>query len=67
MKRQANPRLSSAGTCALAQYEQTMRSQEDLAPASLRNYLSDLRHFMAWYEAREAERTVASFGANHGA
>jgi len=22
---------------------------------------------MAWYEAREAERTVASFGANHGA
>jgi len=67
MKRQANPRLSSVGTCALAQYEQTMRSQEDLAPASLRNYLSDLRHFMAWYEAREAERTVASFGANHGA
>ena len=29
MKRQANPRLSSAGTCALAQYERTMRSQED--------------------------------------
>lgn len=58
MKRQANPRLSSAGTCALAHYEQTMRSQEDLAPASLRNYLSDVRHFMAWYEAREAERTV---------
>ena len=58
MKRQANPRLSSAGACALAHYEQTMRSQEDLAPASLRNYLSDVRHFMAWYEAREAERAV---------
>jgi integrase/recombinase XerD len=58
MKRQANPRLSSAGACALAHYEQTMRSQEDLAPASVRNYLSDVRHFMAWYEAREAERTV---------
>jgi integrase/recombinase XerD len=36
-----------------------MRSQEDLAPASLRNYLSDVRHFMAWYEARETERAVA--------
>jgi integrase/recombinase XerD len=59
MKRQANPRLSSAGACALARYEQTMRWQEDLAPASLRNYLSNVRHFMAWYEAREAERTVA--------
>jgi integrase/recombinase XerD len=58
MKRQANPRLSSAGMCALADYEQTMRSQEDLAPASLRNYLSDVRHFMAWYEAREAEQAV---------
>src|ERR1700730_6889302 len=58
MKRQANPRLSSAGMCALAHYEQAMRSQEDLAPASLRNYLSDVRHFMAWYEAREAERAV---------
>lgn len=58
MKRQANPRLSSAGTCALAQYEQTLREQEDLAPASLRNYLSDVRHFMAWYEAREAEQAV---------
>jgi integrase/recombinase XerD len=58
MKRQANPRLSSAGACALAHYEQTVRSQEDLAPASLRNYLSDVRHFMAWYEAREAERAV---------
>src|SRR6059058_616545 len=58
MKRQANPRLSSAGMCALAHYEQAMRSQEDFAPASLRNYLSDVRHFMAWYEAREAERAV---------
>jgi site-specific recombinase XerD len=58
MKRQANPQLSPAGECALAQYEQTMRSKEDLTPASLRNYLSDVRHFIAWYEAREAERAV---------
>jgi integrase/recombinase XerD len=59
MKRQANPRLSSTGESALAHYEQSMRSQEDLAPASLRNYLSDVRHFIAWYEAREAERAIA--------
>ncbi len=56
MKRRANPQLSSAGECALALYEQTIRSQEDLTPASVRNYLSDVRHFIAWYEAREAER-----------
>lgn len=36
MKRQANPRLSSAGTCALAQYERTMRSQEDLPCAAVK-------------------------------
>jgi len=55
MKRQANPHLSSEGLLALAQYEQILRAQEDLTPASVRNYLSDIRHFIAWYEAREAE------------
>ena len=55
MKRQANPQLSSTGELALAQYEQTLCKQEDLTPASVRNYLSDVRHFIAWYEQREAE------------
>jgi integrase/recombinase XerC len=55
MKRQANPPLSASGEHALAQYEQALREQEDLTPASLRNYLSDLRHFIVWYEARTAE------------
>ena len=45
MKRQANPQLSASGELTLAQYEQALREQEDLTPASLRNYLSDLRHF----------------------
>ena len=49
--------LSAAGEWAVAQYEQTMRLQEDLTLASLRNYLSDVRHFIAWYEIHEAERT----------
>ena len=54
MKRQANPQLSPAGEGAVAPYEQTLRNREDLMPASIRNYLSDLRHFLAWYEAHLA-------------
>ncbi len=56
MKRAANPHLSSSGKLALAEYEQRLREQEDLTPASIRNYLSDVRHFIAWYEQqREAQ------------
>lgn len=51
MKRLANPSLSALGEAALAQYRQILWEQEDLAGASRRNYLSDLRHFAAWYEA----------------
>ncbi|GHO68204.1 tyrosine recombinase XerD [Ktedonobacter sp. SOSP1-52] len=50
MKRQAMPQLSPSGKHALAAYEQILLEQEDLAPASVRNYLSDVRHFIAWYE-----------------
>jgi integrase/recombinase XerD len=50
MKRPANPQLSPTGEEALIQYEQTLRNREDLTPVSIRNYLSDLRHFLAWYE-----------------
>ncbi len=52
MKRQAMPQLSLSGKHALAAYEQTLLEQEDLAPTSVRNYLSDVRHFIAWYECR---------------
>jgi integrase/recombinase XerD len=54
MKRQANPPLSSPGERALAQYERVLREQEDLTVVSVRNYLSDVRHFIAWYEQQEA-------------
>jgi len=55
MKRTAHPPLSHAGLEALALYEHWLREREDLTPASIRNYLSDLRHFIAWYETeREA-------------
>ena len=56
MKRTAHPPLSHAGLEALASYEYWLREREDLASESIRNYLSDLRHFIAWYETgREAQ------------
>jgi integrase/recombinase XerD len=55
MKRSAHPSLSPVGQEALAFYERWLREREDLTAASIRNYLSDLRHFIAWYETeREA-------------
>lgn len=50
MKRKALPGLSQEGEQALASYEHTLRQEEDLAQTSIRNYLSDLRHFAAWCE-----------------
>lgn len=51
MRRSANPPLSSSGEAALAQYRQVLWEHDDLTGASRRNYVSDLRHFTAWYEA----------------
>src|SRR6266852_4052346 len=58
MMRQANPQISSFGAYTLAHYEQTHCEREDLTPASVRYYLSDLRHFIEWYAACEAEHAV---------
>jgi integrase/recombinase XerD len=56
MKRTAHPPLSPAGHEALASYAHWLHEREDLTSASIRNYLSDLRHFIAWYETeREVE------------
>ena len=57
MRRLANPPLSSAGEAALAQYHRALWDHEDLTGASRRNYLSDLRHFAAWYETHSIQRT----------
>jgi site-specific recombinase XerD len=46
-KRSKQPALSELGEQILAQYEQRLRVEEDLAHATIRNYLSDLRHFAA--------------------
>lgn len=57
MRRLANPPLSSMGEAALAQYHQALWEYEDLTGTSRRNYLSDLRHFAAWYEANSPQKT----------
>ncbi len=51
MRRAGQPALSPPGQQLLDQYEQQLRTQEDLTAATIRNYLSDLHHFAAWYES----------------
>lgn len=50
-KRTKRPTLSGAGEQVLAHYEQRLCREEDLTAATIRNYLSDLRHFVAWCES----------------
>jgi integrase/recombinase XerC len=50
-KRTKRPALSATGEQALKQYEKRLSIEEDLAIATIRNYLSDLRHFAAWCES----------------
>jgi len=50
-KRAKRPMLSSTGEQVLAQYERRLRVEEDLTSVTIRNYLSDLRHFAAWCES----------------
>src|SRR5579884_3356447 len=52
MKRASLPPMSSTGAAALAAYEAWMKEREALATASIRNYVSDLAQFIAWYERR---------------
>ncbi len=55
MKRASTPQVSSTGARALAVYETWMREREALATASIRNYVSDLSHFIAWYEQQASQ------------
>ncbi len=50
MKRGALPAISAPGEVALDRYEQVLRTEEDLSAVTIRNYLSDIRQFAAWYE-----------------
>jgi integrase/recombinase XerD len=51
VKRAGQPALSPTGEQMLADYEQALRREENLTVATIRNYLSDLRHFAAWCES----------------
>lgn len=50
MKRAAQPILSVGGQQALDHYASALKQVEYLSAATVRNYLSDLRQFMAWCE-----------------
>jgi integrase/recombinase XerD len=50
-KRVMRPALSVTGEQSLKQYEKRLCIEEDLSRATTRNYLSDLRHFVAWCES----------------
>lgn len=50
MIRNAQPEISEEGKLALDQYRQVLEHLEDLSVVTIRNYLSDLRQFIAWCE-----------------
>ena len=50
MKREAQPLLSEEGQQVLNQYTCALQQVEDLSAVTIRNYLSDLRQFIAWCE-----------------
>jgi integrase/recombinase XerD len=56
MTRAAQPLLSAEGQLFLEQYAQVLKHLEDLSAATIRNYLSDLRQFIAWCEGSWGER-----------
>lgn len=58
-RRAAKPDLSEAGEKKIRHYAEYLRDEQDLAPDTVRNYLSDLRQFAAfcevtWVEGDEA-------------
>lgn len=69
MKRQAQPALSIGSQQALDQYASALK-QEDLEAKSIRNYLSDLRQFMAWcecswYDEQDKQGVRVSLNGTH--
>lgn len=50
--RSAKPDLSAPAQQAYEEYRHHLTTELDLRPATIRNYLSDVQQFMAWFEAR---------------
>lgn len=61
--RQPKPTLSRSAQAALDAYQQHLCDEVDLRPATVRNYLSDLHHFIAWCETiwSEGQETEQAF------
>ena len=57
--RPPHPNLSPSAQLALDVYQHHLRDEVDLQSATIRNYVSDLQHFMAWCESQDAERPFA--------
>lgn len=53
-RRDAMPALSTAGQVALDAYAAALRTTTDASAVTVRNYLSDLRQFIAWAEGEWA-------------
>lgn len=49
-RRSPKPNLSPQARSAFDAYDQYLTTSLDLRPATIRNYLSDLRQFIAWFE-----------------
>ena len=54
-RRPAMPPISENGCTALEQYAGALQDEADMRPATVRNYLSDLRQFVAWCEEMWSE------------
>jgi integrase/recombinase XerD len=61
MKPDVTPSLSPSGRQELADYESYLRKQRDISSATIRNYLSDLRSFITWYETKNVKSTKVGF------
>ncbi len=55
--RPANPTLSMYALQQLSLYEEHLKKNAELQSASIRNYISDVHHFMAWFEALVTKET----------
>jgi integrase/recombinase XerD len=64
VRRSAKPKLSGGGEEELARYEGYLSDEQDLASDTVRNYLSDIRQFVAYCEASwsDGEEAVEPFG-----
>ncbi len=55
MRRSSQPLLTDSGEAAIAAYTRYLHDEQDVSVGTRRSYLSELRQFAAWCEARWIE------------